>query len=309
MNIKEGQVLQAGQVFQLTKTYLTLRRGQYVKLPVEAICYLENGMFIEKGTPIFQLEYRTVTTEDIIQGISKIERIFEARSALGIGIPQLLKQIYKKYGWSEFWKPADRLTFYALTMISVQLNIINTVQTVYQSQGVFIADKHLEIIVSQMTCRALILNPGETGLFVDDNVYFQPIKQVVLKKNPKCFVYEPVVLGITKAALQARGFLSAASFQETVRVLSYAAVTQKKDFLLGLKENVILGYLLPAASNIDILPILLASLNWNEFDQLVDPIAAKQMADLSIQSPDYSFMEIDNGNEDSNQSMSLLNIK
>ena len=121
------------------------------------------------------------------------------------------------------------------------------VQRVYKSQGVTIADKHLEIIVKQMTRKVRIVDGGLTGFFPGEKVdldFVEQINSFLLKK----IKYEPIVLGITKASLEVKSFLSAASFQQTARVLSQSALYRKKDFLRGLKENAMLGNLIPAGT-------------------------------------------------------------
>jgi DNA-directed RNA polymerase subunit beta' len=133
----------------------------------------------------------------------------------------------------------------------VQLFILNSVQSVYQSQGVTINDKHLEVIIKQMTTKVLITYEGNTPLLrreVIDLYHIKYINQIVTeqKKQPACYV--PLLLGITKAALNNPSFISAASFQETTRVLTKAAIEGRIDWLRGLKENIIIGHLIPAGT-------------------------------------------------------------
>jgi hypothetical protein len=133
----------------------------------------------------------------------------------------------------------------------VQLFILNSVQAVYQSQGVTINDKHLEVIIKQMTTKVLITYEGNTPLLrreVIDLYHIKYINQIVVEqgKEPACYV--PLLLGITKAALNNPSFISAASFQETTRVLTKAAIEGRIDWLRGLKENIIIGHLIPAGT-------------------------------------------------------------
>jgi DNA-directed RNA polymerase subunit beta' len=133
----------------------------------------------------------------------------------------------------------------------VQLFILNSVQSVYESQGVFINDKHLEVIIKQMTTKVLITSEGNTPLLrreVIDLYHIQYINQIMSrqKKQPACYV--PFLLGITKAALNNPSFISAASFQETTRVLTKAAIEGRIDWLRGLKENIVIGHLIPAGT-------------------------------------------------------------
>jgi DNA-directed RNA polymerase subunit beta' len=129
--------------------------------------------------------------------------------------------------------------------------LLHEVQAVYRSQDVTIDDKHIEIIVSQMMRRVQVENPGDTSYLpgaVVDRVPLNKINQQLARDKKKPATYRPLLLGITKAALQCEGFLSAASFQETMKVLTEAALAGRVDHLRGLKENVILGRLIPAGT-------------------------------------------------------------
>nr|YP_009029211.1 RNA polymerase b''-subunit [Didymosphenia geminata]AGH28742.1 RNA polymerase b''-subunit [Didymosphenia geminata] len=133
----------------------------------------------------------------------------------------------------------------------VQLFILNSVQSVYQSQGVTINDKHLEVIIKQMTTKVLITYEGNTPLLrreVIDLYHIKYINQIVAEQGKESACYVPLLLGITKAALNNPSFISAASFQETTRVLTKAAIEGRIDWLRGLKENIIIGHLIPAGT-------------------------------------------------------------
>jgi DNA-directed RNA polymerase subunit beta' len=137
------------------------------------------------------------------------------------------------------------------TFKKVQLFILNSVQSVYQSQGVTINDKHLEVIIKQMTTKVLITFEGSTPLLrreVIDLYHIQYINQVIESQSKQPAYYVPLLLGITKAALNNPSFISAASFQETTRVLTKAAIEGRIDWLRGLKENIIIGHLIPAGT-------------------------------------------------------------
>ena len=133
----------------------------------------------------------------------------------------------------------------------VQSFILNSVQSVYQSQGVTINDKHLEVIIKQMTTKVLITYEGNTPLLrreVTDLYHIQYINQIIQLQGKESAYYVPLLLGITKAALNNPSFISAASFQETTRVLTKAAIEGRIDWLRGLKENIIIGHLIPAGT-------------------------------------------------------------
>ena len=129
--------------------------------------------------------------------------------------------------------------------------LVKEVQKVYKSQGVEINDKHIEVMVRQMLHKVKIEESGSTeflpGEFVDMNV-FEATNTKAIEENRAPAVAKPILLGITKASLATDSFLSAASFQETTRVLTDAAIKGKIDPLIGLKENVIIGKLIPAGT-------------------------------------------------------------
>jgi DNA-directed RNA polymerase subunit beta' len=147
--------------------------------------------------------------------------------------------------------PADLLRLKGATR--TELYLVGEVQKVYKSQGVDIHDKHIELIVRQMLKKVRVENPGDTELLPG-----QLVDKVVLEKENTRTVdqggdeatFEPLILGITKASLATESFLSAASFQETTKVLTDASIEGKVDRLLGLKENVIIGKLIPAATGL-----------------------------------------------------------
>jgi DNA-directed RNA polymerase subunit beta' len=136
----------------------------------------------------------------------------------------------------------------------LQKYLVDEVQDVYRLQGVSINDKHIEIIVRQMLRKVRIEDPGDTEFLPGSQVskmLFEEENERVLKKDGKPALGKPVLLGITKAALTTDSFISAASFQETTRVLTEAAINGREDNLLGLKENVIVGRLIPAGSGFE----------------------------------------------------------
>jgi DNA-directed RNA polymerase subunit beta' len=129
--------------------------------------------------------------------------------------------------------------------------LVNEIQEVYRLQGVTINDKHIEVIVRQMLQKTEVGDPGDTGLLKAeqiDRIDFEDVNKATEARGGKPATGQPVLLGITKASLQTRSFISAASFQETTRVLTDAAVNGKADSLEGLKENVIVGRLIPAGT-------------------------------------------------------------
>lgn len=244
---KTMAVQEAGQIVHYNNNKITLRRSQPIFISPKGILHKFDGDFIDPKTPVITLSYQRLKTGDIIQGIPKVEQFFEARTTkrgrlFRDSLPSLLKALFKRYKAKLPLDVAVRQSFYKIQQI-----IVDGVQRVYKSQGVTIADKHLEVIVKQMTSKVRIIDGSQTGFFpgeVVDLEFVEKINSLLIKK----ITYEPLVLGITKASLEVDSFLSAASFQQTTRVLSKAAISRKKDFLKGLKENVILGNLIPAGT-------------------------------------------------------------
>jgi len=196
---------------------------QNYELPLTSKVLIESGDFIDIGEPI---------TEGII----------DVHDLLGI--------LYKYH--SIF----DGILFGTLRSLNkFQIILINSIQSIYQSQGVNISSKHLEIIVRQMTSKVVINESGDTPLLPGELVRISLITEIYLAlkqsdtvikyKTPK---YEPVLLSSTNSSLSKDGFLSAAGFQETKRVLTKAAIEGTPDWLRGLKECIIIGRLIPAGS-------------------------------------------------------------
>jgi DNA-directed RNA polymerase subunit beta' len=136
-------------------------------------------------------------------------------------------------------------------VLSVETYLLSEVQKVYRSQGVEIGDKHIEVMVRQMLRKVRVMDPGDTellmGTLMDISDFTDANAQTVIAGGVPATA-RPVLMGITKASLETNSFLSAASFQETTRVLTDAAIRGKKDHLLGLKENVIIGKIIPAGT-------------------------------------------------------------
>ncbi len=133
--------------------------------------------------------------------------------------------------------------------------LVDEVQEVYRLQGVRINDKHIEVIVRQMTRRVKVVDVGDTDFILEEQVdrgRFEEINMEVIAKGGKPAIAEPLILGITKASLSTDSFISAASFQETTKVLTDASISGAIDYLRGLKENVIMGRVIPAGSGLSL---------------------------------------------------------
>jgi hypothetical protein len=240
-------ISKGGQIIHINNKKITLRQGQPIFVSPQAILHKYDGDFVDEQSSVITLAYQQLKTGDIVQGIPKIEQFFEARTTkrgrlFRDSLENLLKAIFNRYNSKLSREQAVRQSFYKIQQI-----IIDGVQRVYRSQGVTIADKHLEVIVKQMTSKVRITFGGSTGYLPGEICDLYDIENLNKELRPK-IMYEPIVLGITKASLEVKSFLSAASFQQTTRVLSKAALSRKNDYLNGLKENVILGNLIPAGT-------------------------------------------------------------
>ncbi|MFC1886186.1 DNA-directed RNA polymerase subunit beta', partial [Thermodesulfobacteriota bacterium] len=135
--------------------------------------------------------------------------------------------------------------------VSLARYLVDEVQEVYRVQGVRINDKHIEVIVRQMMRRVKVMEAGDTDFIIEEQVdktRFENANRAVIEKGGKPAVAEPLILGITKASLSTESFISAASFQETTKVLTDASIAGTVDYLRGLKENVIMGRIIPAGT-------------------------------------------------------------
>jgi DNA-directed RNA polymerase subunit beta' len=169
--------------------------------------------------------------------------------------------------------------------------LVDETQEVYRLQGVKINDKHIEIIVRQMLRRVRVTDVGDTEFLIDEQVekwVFEEENEKALNAGKRPAVGEPLLLGITKASLSTESFISASSFQETTKVLTEAAISGKVDYLRGLKENVIMGRLIPAGTglpNYKHLDIQVDS-PADEVQNMEDALAATHAGDpSSLQSP------------------------
>ena len=257
--VKYGDFLSAslvsrdtGYIIHSSQTKMTLRRSQFIAASNKAILHVKTNDWVEKNTALITLPFQRLKAGDIVQGIPKIEQYFEARKSKAgrfyrDSIPNLMNVIFNHYLLRFRLIPFGTTIAVKKTIIKIQQILLNGIQRVYRTQGVSIADKHIEIIVRQMTSKVRVLNPGLTSFVPGELVDAQLMLQLNLYLEEEVF-FEPIVLGITQASLEVDSFISASSFQQTARVLCDAALVRKRDYLRGLKENVILGNLMPAGT-------------------------------------------------------------
>lgn len=241
-------LLTSGQIYQMSKTTILLRKAKPLLITSNGILHIPHNTFVKAQTRFFTLFYKHFKEDDIVQGIPKIEEFFESRQLFSTNLnftnlQENLNFFYSKYKLQYDFTQATRKS-----LIKIQQIIIDEIQYVYSTQGILISDKHIEIIVRQMTSKVRILDGGSTGLLPGELIDLYWVEKINQNLAVQKIYYEPCVLGITKTCLETTSFISAASFQETTRILAQAAIQNKMDFISGLKENVILGHLIPAGT-------------------------------------------------------------
>ncbi|HEY9785496.1 MAG TPA: DNA-directed RNA polymerase subunit beta'' [Candidatus Obscuribacterales bacterium] len=280
----------SGQVVKVEGSDVVVRKGRPYLISASTQLQSEDGALVQRGDLLATLIFERQKTGDIVQGLPRVEELLEARKpkecailAERPGRAKLVSEdevtrlyvVYSDSAEEEIIVPAglnvivedgEEITVgKALTdgppnphdvvrllgIEAAQKYLVDEVQSVYRSQGVEIADRHIEVIVRQMTRKVRVDEPGDTILLpgeLMERFSLDLENEKARQTGTREATYTPVLLGITKASLNTESFISAASFQETTRILTEAAVEGKKDWLRGLKENVIIGRLIPAGT-------------------------------------------------------------
>ncbi len=279
----------SGKVVAIEDGFIKVRNGRPYLISPATMLQVGNGALVLRGDMIATLVFERQKTGDIVQGLPRVEELLEGRKpkesailaeydgTVELEVEDEITHLFlvTENGRHEIKYPIDSniivsnhqqikkgqpLTSGPLNPHDVirlngveiaQQYLVDEVQRVYRSQGVEIADKHVEIIVRQMTKKVKVLDAGDTKLLPGELIEIQFVEaqnKITQELGGQLATYEPVLLGITKASLNTESFISAASFQETTRILTEAAVEGKKDLLRGLKENVIIGRLIPAGT-------------------------------------------------------------
>nr|YP_009426938.1 RNA polymerase beta'' subunit [Hypodematium crenatum]ASU95614.1 RNA polymerase beta'' subunit [Hypodematium crenatum] len=238
--------LQSGQVIAIHRDYLLVRTGKTLLATRGAVPHKISGDIIGEGDTSITLPYDRLKSGDITQGLPKVEQLLESRSIASI--PAKIEDLFRRWNqgitrlignlWSHFLSAGT-------SMEHCQLILINEIREVYESQGVQISDKHLEIIIWQLTSKVVASEDGITNVFFPGELVELSQAERMNRVLKRPIFYEPIILGMTKASLNTTSFLSEASLQETTRVLAKAALRGRIDRLKGLKENVILGDAVP----------------------------------------------------------------
>nr|QCI08644.1 RNA polymerase b'-subunit [Sphondylothamnion multifidum] len=244
---------ESGRVIEIQNNIVTIRIGQPYLISSGSFLHVDIFSLVQRGENIATLIYERSKTGDIVQGLPRIEEILEARKKTDSSFnPHLILEAKFRFYLNK------GLTLYDSTrqsFLDIQLFLVKEIQLVYQSQGVDIADKHIEVIIRQMTSKVKIENGGDTNYLPGEIVELKKVESVnrsLILMNKVSASYCPILLGITKASLNTESFISAASFQETTKILTEAAISGKLDWLRGLKENVIIGRLIPAGTGFNI---------------------------------------------------------
>lgn len=279
----------SGQVLKVSKGEISVRTGRPYLISPGTMLQVDTAALVLRGDMLATLVFERQKTGDIVQGLPRVEELLEGRkpkeSAIlaeddGVAVIEIEDEMPRLYLVNDNGRTEIKYTIDSNIIVAdkqpiakgqpltsgplnphdvirlngpevVQQYLVDEVQRVYRSQGVEIADKHVEIIVRQMTKKVKILEPGDTKLLQGELVEIQQFEsenKLVEESGGQLAVCEHLLLGITKASLNTESFISAASFQETTRILTEAAVEGKKDLLRGLKENVIIGRLIPAGT-------------------------------------------------------------
>nr|QJQ36501.1 RNA polymerase beta'' subunit [Pyrrosia lingua]QJQ36677.1 RNA polymerase beta'' subunit [Pyrrosia lingua]QJQ36765.1 RNA polymerase beta'' subunit [Pyrrosia lingua] len=246
---KSSVSLKSGQVVAIHHDYLLIRTGKTILANQGAAPHKISGDIIGEGDTLITLPYDRLKSGDITQGLPKVEQLLESRSVAPI--PAKIEDLFRRWNqgitrlignfWSHFLSTGTSLEH-------CQLILTNEIREVYESQGVQISDKHLEIIIWQLTSRVVASEDGITNVFFPGELVELSQAERMNRVLKRPIFYEPIILGMTRAALSTTSFLSEASLQETTRVLAKAALRGRIDRLKGLKENVILGDTVPVGT-------------------------------------------------------------
>jgi DNA-directed RNA polymerase subunit beta' len=239
----------SGQIISINHNSLILRIAHPYLATNNAIVHSHYGQKIQEGNNLITLIYERLKTRDIIQGLPKVEQLLEARSFNSVALN--LENGF--LDWTNHMNCflGEQWGFILSTQISLeqsQIYLVNQIQKVYQSQGVNISDKHLEIIVRQMTSKVHTFQDDLSNVFLPGEIIDLIKAQRINRVIEEPLYYKPIIIGITKASLNTSSFISEASFQETTKVLTKAALKGRIDWLRGLKENIVVGAMIPAGT-------------------------------------------------------------
>nr|YP_010360731.1 RNA polymerase beta'' subunit [Dillenia turbinata]UNQ85691.1 RNA polymerase beta'' subunit [Dillenia turbinata] len=241
--------LKSGQVLIVQVDSLVIRSAKPYLATPGATVHGHYGEIFYEGDTLITFIYEKSRSGDITQGLPKVEQVLEVRSIDSISM-NLEKRIES---WNEritriLGIPWGFLIGAELTIAQSRISLVNKIQKVYRSQGVQIHNRHIEIIVRQITSKVLVSEDGMSNVFSPGELIGLLRAERTGRALEEAICYRAVLLGITKASLNTQSFISEASFQETARVLAKAALRGRIDWLKGLKENVVLGGMIPVGT-------------------------------------------------------------
>nr|ATG24600.1 RNA polymerase beta'' subunit [Lobelia fervens subsp. fervens] len=248
---KKGPHLKSGQVLIVHVDSVIIRLAKpFLAIP-GATVHGHYGKVLSKGDTLVTFIYEKSRSGDITQGLPKVEQVLEVRSIDSISM-NLKKRIE---GWNKcitriLGIPWGFLIGAELTIVQSRIALVNKIQKVYRSQGVQIHNRHIEIIVRQITSKVLVSEDGMSNVFLPGELVGLLRAERMGRALEEAICYRAVLVGITRASLNTQSFISEASFQETARVLAKAALRGRIDWLKGLKENVVLGGMIPVGTGL-----------------------------------------------------------
>lgn len=246
---KKEPHLKSGQVLIVQRDSAVIRSAKPYLATPGAKVHGHYSEILYEGDTLVTFIYEKSRSGDITQGLPKVEQVLEVRSIDSISL-NLEKRIK---GWNKcitriLGIPWGFLIGAELTIVQSRISLVNKIQKVYRSQGVQIHNRHIEIIVRQITSKVLVSEEGMSNVFLPGELIGLLRAERTGRALEEAICYRAVLLGITRASLNTQSFISEASFQETARVLAKAALRGRIDWLKGLKENVVLGGVIPAGT-------------------------------------------------------------
>nr|YP_009670515.1 RNA polymerase beta'''' subunit [Passiflora suberosa]QCX29782.1 RNA polymerase beta'''' subunit [Passiflora suberosa] len=244
---KSAPRLKSGQVIIVHVESIVLRSAKPYLVTSETKIYQNYGEIVYRGDPLFSFMYEKSKSSDITQGLPKVERMLEVRS-----INSISRNLGERV---ETWNACrtrilgilwGSLIGAELTIAQSRISLVNKIQKIYRSQGVQIDDRHIELIVRQITSKVSVSEDGMSNVFSPGELIgLLRAERTGRALEEEVIRYRAMLLGMTRVSLNTQSFISEASFQETARVLAKAALRGRIDWLKGLKENVVLGSMLP----------------------------------------------------------------
>nr|YP_010636185.1 RNA polymerase beta'' subunit [Litostigma coriaceifolium]WBQ48654.1 RNA polymerase beta'' subunit [Litostigma coriaceifolium] len=248
---KSAPHLKSGQVILVQVDSVVIRPAKAHLATPGATVHGHYGEILYEGDTLITFIYEKSRSGDITQGLPKVEQVLEVRSIDSISM-NLEKRVES---WNEritriLGMPWAFLIGAELTIAQSRISLVNKIQKVYRSQGVQIHNRHIEIIVRQITSKVLVSEDGLSNVFSPGELIGLLRAERMGRALEEAVCYRAVLLGITRASLNTQSFISEASFQETARVLAKAALRGRIDWLKGLKENVVLGGMIPVGTGL-----------------------------------------------------------